>query len=52
MRGSERMLLAADIGRIRAATGWAPRLSLDDTLRDLIDAYGLRDRHAAGGSPQ
>jgi UDP-glucose 4-epimerase len=52
MRGSERMLLAADIGRIRAATGWAPRLSLDDTLRDLIDAYGLRNRNAAGGAPQ
>ena len=52
MRGSERMLLAADIGRIRAATAWAPRLSLDDTLRDLIDAYGLRNRNAAGGSVQ
>ena len=41
MRPSERMLLAADIGRIRGAAGWAPRLSLEESLKDLVAAYGL-----------
>lgn len=48
-RAAERMVLAADISRIRSAIGWSPRLSLDDTLRDLVSAYGL---HAQGpGNP-
>jgi UDP-glucose 4-epimerase len=42
MRATERMVLAADITRIRRATQWAPRLSLDDTLKDLIAAYGVQ----------
>jgi UDP-glucose 4-epimerase len=41
VRSTERMLLAADIGKIGRATGWSPRLSLDDTLRDLVAAYRL-----------
>lgn len=41
VRATERMRLLADIGRIRSAAGWTPRLSLDDTLRDLASAYGL-----------
>jgi UDP-glucose 4-epimerase len=41
LRPVERMLLVADIRRIRRATGWAPRVTFDETLRDLVDAYGL-----------
>ena len=41
VRATERMLLVSDNGRIAAATGWAPRLSLDETLRDIAAAYGL-----------
>jgi UDP-glucose 4-epimerase len=43
LRPVERMLLVADIGKIRRATGWAPRVTLEDSLRDLVDAYGLSD---------
>ena len=42
MRQTERMVLAAAIEKIRHATGWAPRYSLEDTLRDLVQAYGLQ----------
>lgn len=41
-RPADRMCLLAGIDRIRAAAGWAPRFSLDDTLRDMAAAYGLR----------
>jgi nucleoside-diphosphate-sugar epimerase len=27
-----------DSAKLRAATGWAPRRTLDETLRDVIDA--------------
>jgi UDP-glucose 4-epimerase len=46
LRPVERMLLVADIRRIREAIGWQPRVTLDETLRDLVEAYGL----AAGGA--
>jgi UDP-glucose 4-epimerase len=42
LRPVERMLLVSDIGKIGRATGWAPRITLEDSLRDLADAYGLR----------
>ena len=42
LRASERMLLAADIEKIRRETNWAPQISLEDTLRDLVAAYGLQ----------
>jgi len=42
MRTSERMMLVADIGRIRRETGWTPRFSLDDTLTDMVAEYGLQ----------
>ena len=41
LRPVERMLLVADISRIRQATGWAPLVTLEESLRDLADAYGL-----------
>jgi UDP-glucose 4-epimerase len=42
LRATERMLLAADIEKIRSATPWTPRTSLEDTLKDLVAAYGLQ----------
>lgn len=30
--------LVGDAGRLRAATGWSPRFTLDETLRQMIDA--------------
>jgi GDP-4-dehydro-6-deoxy-D-mannose reductase len=30
--------LVGDAGKLRAATGWSPRCSLDETLRDVLDA--------------
>lgn len=30
--------LVGDAAKLRAATGWSPRRSLDDTLRDVLDA--------------
>ena len=48
LRPSERMVLAADIRKIHRETGWTPRLSLDDTLRDLVEAYRLETQpHSA-----
>ena len=48
LRPVERMLLVADVSRIRRATGWAARVSLEESLRDLVDAYGLRSDSAPG----
>ena len=44
LRATDRMRLLADTARIQRAAAWAPRFSLDDTLRDLAVAYGLRVR--------
>jgi len=41
-RANERMVLVADISTIRRLTGWAPALSLEDSLKALVHAYGLR----------
>ncbi len=41
LRPTERMLLEADIGKIRRETSWTPRIALEETLRDLVAAYGL-----------
>lgn len=42
VRAAERMLLLADLAKIRTAVGWEPRVSLDDALRDLVAFYGLQ----------
>jgi UDP-glucose 4-epimerase len=42
LRPVERRLLVADTRKISSSTGWAARIPLEDTLRDLIAAYGLR----------
>ena len=48
VRTSERMLLLADIGKIRRAVRWTPRVPIDDSLKDLIAAYGLQTQpHSA-----
>ena len=48
LRPTERMVLVADIGKIRRDTPWTPRISLEDTLRDLVAAYRLRTQpHSA-----
>lgn len=47
LRPVERMLLVADIDRIRRTTGWTPGVTFEETLRDLVEAYGLR----AGDGP-
>jgi nucleoside-diphosphate-sugar epimerase len=41
VRTSERMLLVADIEKIRLTLGWVPRISLQDSLMDLVASYGL-----------
>src|SRR2546422_9770146 len=38
MRRADIPHLVGDAGKLRAATGWAPRYALDDTLRDVLDA--------------
>jgi nucleoside-diphosphate-sugar epimerase len=47
VRAADRMVLAASIDRIRRTTGWAPRIPLEETLRDLVEAYGLRGQPSA-----
>lgn len=41
VRTRERMLLVADIEKIRRATAWTPRITFEETLQDLVQAYGL-----------
>ena len=38
VRGGDIPHLVGDATKLRAATGWAPRYTLDDTLRDVLDA--------------
>ncbi|HYT72980.1 MAG TPA: GDP-mannose 4,6-dehydratase [Gemmatimonadales bacterium] len=38
MRGGDIPHLVGDAAKLRAATGWTPRHSLDDILRDVLDA--------------
>ena len=47
LRPVERMMLVADIRRIREAIGWVPRLTLEYSLRDLVSAYGLNADRAS-----
>jgi UDP-glucose 4-epimerase len=41
LRATERMLLVADVEKIRRMTSWTPRIPLEETLADLVPAYGL-----------
>jgi len=38
MRPADIPVLVGDAAKLRTATGWAPRLALEQTLRDLVDA--------------
>jgi nucleoside-diphosphate-sugar epimerase len=38
MRPADIPVLVGDGGKLRAATGWAPAYSLEQTLRDLVHA--------------
>jgi GDP-4-dehydro-6-deoxy-D-mannose reductase len=38
VRREARPYLVGDAAKLRAATGWNPRRSLDDILRDVLDA--------------
>ena len=38
VRGGDILHLVGDATKLRAATGWAPRYSLDATLREVVDA--------------
>jgi len=38
VRREARPYLVGDAGKLRATTGWSPRRTLDDMLRDIIDA--------------
>jgi GDP-4-dehydro-6-deoxy-D-mannose reductase len=38
VRREARPYLVGDAAKLRAATGWSPRRSLDDILRDVLDA--------------
>jgi len=37
-RRADILHLVGDAGKLRATTGWSPRISLDQTLQDLLDA--------------
>ena len=41
VRATERMVLVADIEKIRRATAWTPRILLQNSLKDLVTAYAL-----------
>ena len=41
VRATERMVLVADIDKIRRATGWTPRILLQDSLKDLVASYAV-----------
>jgi len=43
-RKSERMHLVGDISRLRQLTGWAPKYSLREGLRELLEFEGLLKR--------
>jgi UDP-glucose 4-epimerase len=43
VRTTDRMLLVADIGKIRREAAWTPRQPLEGTLKDLAAAYGLTE---------
>ena len=50
LRPSDHALLLGDPGRIGAETGWAPRIALDETLRDLLDHWRAAVAAGAGGA--
>ena len=52
LRPSDHPLLCGDPGRIGAETGWAPRIPLDATLRDMLDHSRRAIAAGAGRDPR
>jgi GDP-4-dehydro-6-deoxy-D-mannose reductase len=48
IRPADIPVLVGDNARLRAATGWEPRIALDQTLRDLLEDWRARTGAAAG----
>ncbi|WP_435018119.1 GDP-mannose 4,6-dehydratase [Tundrisphaera sp. TA3] len=48
VRPVDQPLLVADASKLRAATGWEPRFSIEQTLEDMLDGW----RQALRSSPQ
>jgi GDP-D-mannose dehydratase len=38
MRAGDIRYLVGNAGKLKQATGWSPRISLEQTLRDMVDA--------------
>ena len=51
LRPSDVTLQIPDIGKFRAATGWEPRIPVEQTLRDLLDYHRSRCRDRKAGRP-
>jgi GDP-4-dehydro-6-deoxy-D-mannose reductase len=47
-RPSDIPVLIGDNRRLRAATGWEPRIGLDQTLRDLLEDWRERTADTMG----
>jgi GDP-4-dehydro-6-deoxy-D-mannose reductase len=45
LRAVETAVTRANAHKLRAATGWQPRYSLEQTLRDILDDWQSRERH-------
>lgn len=45
MRPSDTPVAFCDAGKLRAATGWEPRISFEQTLRDVLDDWRMRIQH-------
>ncbi len=51
LRPSDVPAQVGDPARLRAATGWEPRIPLERTLRDLLDDWRARTATAAPPAP-
>jgi len=49
-RPTDVAVLRGDAARLRAATGWEPEISLDDTLRAVLDHWRVAASGADGGT--
>lgn len=50
LRPADIPALVGDAGKLREATGWRPRLPLDQTLRDLLEYWRARVRASVSGA--
>ncbi len=52
LRPADIPALVGDPSKLRAATGWSPRVGLDQTLRDLLDDWRERTRGVPQPAPR